>query len=162
MYRRIGGARTPPAGEDRALFDRVRAHGGSVRHPLDVRVFTSCRPAGRAPGGMADTVAGWIAQDEDAPLQETYGIDAALAPGHARIADLLSFRTLSAAIADARARIRQILQVHLQIEPVFRPTFGVHDGDRVAQMPEQLSDGVIAAARIVGLSRPVDEQDVAA
>lgn len=161
-YRRIGGAPTPPVGEDRALFDRVRAHGGVVRHPIDVRVFTSCRLTGRAPGGMADTVAAWIAQGEDAPLHETYGVDVALAPGQARIADRLSFRTLPAAIGEAQARIRRVLLAHPQIEPVRRPTLGAHHCDRVAQMPEQLGDGVVAAARIVGLPRPVDEQEVAA
>ena len=50
-YRRTGGAPTPPVGEDKALFDAVRGSGGRVRHATDVRVTTSARLVGRAPGG---------------------------------------------------------------------------------------------------------------
>jgi hypothetical protein len=107
-YRRIGGAPTPPLGEDRALFDRVRAVGGRVCHPVRLRVFTSARVRGRAPGGMADTVAGWVRQDADAPLHETYAVEAALAPGGAGAGDCLTFRTLPAAVAEAQAMVRAL------------------------------------------------------
>jgi hypothetical protein len=69
-YRRIGGAPTPPVGEDKALFDRVRLFGGRVRHPTDVRVVTSARLVGRAPGGASDTLARWVAQPAGAPIEE--------------------------------------------------------------------------------------------
>ncbi|WP_375272442.1 glycosyltransferase [Sphingomonas sp.] len=105
-YRLIGGAPTPPLAEDRALFAAVRAAGGVVRHPLDVRVFTSSRLAGRAPGGMADAFARWITQGETEPLHETYAFPAALDPERAGPADQLSFATLSAAVAQAGAMIR--------------------------------------------------------
>jgi cellulose synthase/poly-beta-1,6-N-acetylglucosamine synthase-like glycosyltransferase len=62
LYRRIGGAPTPSVAEDRALFAAIREAGGRVRHPLDVRVFTSSRINGRAAGGMAETFARWIDQ----------------------------------------------------------------------------------------------------
>lgn len=68
-YRRIGGAPTPPVGEDRALFDAVRRAGGRVRHPLDVRVITSARLVGRAAGGASDTLARWGEQPEAAPIE---------------------------------------------------------------------------------------------
>lgn len=108
LYRRIGGAPTPRLAEDRALFERVRAHGGRVCHPVDVRAFTSCRSEGRAPGGMADTVATWIAQGEDEPLHETYALPSALEPGRADADDRLTFRTLPAAVADAQAMVRRL------------------------------------------------------
>ncbi len=165
VYRRIGGAPFPPVAEDRALFDRVRAHGGFVRHPIDVRVFTSCRPAGRAPGGMADTVAGWILQSEDAPLHETYRVDAALAPSRADAGDRLTFRTLPAAIAEARDRIRALRSASAaapQIEPVFRSSVALDHKDRVAEVPQQLAHRIVAGAGIVGLAGPVDEEEVAA
>lgn len=68
-YLRIGGAPTPPVGEDRALFEAVRRAGGRVRHPLDVRVLTSARLVGRAAGGASDTLARWGEQPEAAPIE---------------------------------------------------------------------------------------------
>jgi hypothetical protein len=65
IYRRIGGAPTPPVGEDKALFDAIRQAGGRVRHPTDVRVQTSARLVGRAPGGASDTLARWGEQADD-------------------------------------------------------------------------------------------------
>ena len=63
-YRRIGGAPTPPVGEDKALFEAIRQSGGRVRHPTDVRVTTSARLVGRAPGGASDTLALWGRLDD--------------------------------------------------------------------------------------------------
>ncbi len=64
-YRRTGGAPTPPVGEDKALFEAIRQAGGRVRHPTDVRVHTSARLTGRAPGGASDTLARWGEQGDD-------------------------------------------------------------------------------------------------
>lgn len=107
LYRRIGGAPTPCVGEDRALFAAVREAGGRVRHPLDVRVFTSSRTQGRASGGMAETFARWIEQDPDAPLHETYTLPHALDPAHPGHREQLTFETLPAAVASAQAMIRE-------------------------------------------------------
>lgn len=162
-YRRIGGAPTPPVAEDRALFAAVRAGVGRVRHPLDVRVFTSSRTEGRAPGGMADAFARWIAQDEDAPLHETYAFPAALDPERARSDDQLSFRTLPAATAAATAAIRaRRSAVAPQVQPVLLPPLLPDDLDRRAKGDPQLGDGVVAGLGIVGLAGPVDEKQVAA
>lgn len=161
MYRRIGGAPTPPVAEDRALFAAVRAAGGVVRHPIRVRALTSCRTVGRAPGGMADTVAGWVEQDEDAPLHETYVPDAAFAPGSATSADQLTFRTLPSAIAEAQARIRQ-LGAPPQVEPVLVAPLGREHLHIAAESVAQGSDRLVPALRIVGGTEPVDEQEVAA
>ena len=106
-YRRIGGAPTPPLAEDRALFAAVRATGGRVRHAVDVRVFTSCRFDGRAPGGMADTLARWAAQDEDAPVHETYTVAAMLGHAPRGPGQQLSFGTLPHALATAQRAIRE-------------------------------------------------------
>lgn len=165
MYRRIGGAPTPPLAEDRALFAAVRAAGGRVRHPVDVRVFTSCRLAGRAPGGMADTLARWLEQDEDAPLHETYGVSAALR-GEQREADCLSFRTLPGAIAEAQRLIRALREPPScpapEIEPIFFVPLRMDDRDVVPEQRTQLGDGIVPALGIVGLAGPMDEQEVAA
>lgn len=164
-YRRIGGAPTPALGEDRALFAAVRAAGGAVRHPVDVRVFTSCRTKGRAPGGMADTLAGWIHQDEDAPLHEIYDVDAALSPtgggAGAGAGDRLSFRTLPLALAEAQARIRA-LRTPPQVEPVFVPAIGRDLAHGIAQHGAERLDHPVPALRIVGGAEPVDKQEIAA
>lgn len=131
LYRRIGGAPTPPVAEDRALFDAVRAAGVRVRHPLDVRVFTSCRLAGRAPGGMADALAGWIAQGEDEPLHETYAVAAALRPALAGPEDRLTFRTLPAALAEAQARLRS--GARPEVQPIALAPLLARDPDGLAQ-----------------------------
>ena len=106
IYRRIGGAPTPHVAEDRALIAVVRAADPRIRHPLDVRVFTSSRIKGRAPGGMADTVARWITQGVNEPLHETYALPAALDPACARPDEQLSFQTLPCALAEAQEMIR--------------------------------------------------------
>lgn len=164
-YRRIGGAPTPPLGEDRALFAAVRAAGGRVRHPVDVRVFTSCRAVGRAPGGMADTVAGWIAQAEDAPLHETYAPDAALACAAARAEDRLSFRTLPSAIRDVQQAIRALrrdLAATPEVEPIAVVPLRQPHLHAVAEIGGEGGHRLVAAERIVGFPRPVDEEEVAA
>jgi len=161
LYRRIGGAPSPPLAEDRALFDRVRAHGGRVCHPVEVRTFTSARTAGRAPGGMADTVAAWIAQGEDAPLHETYALPGALAPLGAGAGERLSFRTLPAALAEARGAVRRLVQPP-QVEPVRLPPLGQHVHRAGAEPGAQEPHGLVPADGIVGVARPVDQEDVAA
>jgi hypothetical protein len=145
MYHRIGGAPTPPIAEDRALFAAVRAAGGRIRHPLDVRVFTSSRTEGRAPGGMADAFARWIVQSEDEPIHETYALRAALNPGAAPATEQLSFRSLPAAIGMAGAMIRSRRSgTTPQVEPVFVPPILADDDDgRVQQAPEH-SDCLVA------------------
>lgn len=172
LYRRIGGAPTPPVAEDRALFDRIRDHGGRIRHPLDVRVFTSCRTAGRAPGGMADAVARWVDQPETAPLHETYTIAAALNPVGATPQDQLSFATLPNAIAEAQALIRTFLngarpslapdRIHPpQIESIRLVPVAAHDGQPVAEGSSKLGNRVVPALGIIGFADPVDQHHMA-
>ena len=164
LYRRIGGAPTPPLAEDKALFDRIRAHGGRIRHPVDVRVFTSCRTEGRAPGGMADAVALWIGQTEDAPLHELYNVWASLAGG-ATVADQLCFRTLPGAQAEAHSRIRAVRggsKPLPRIEPIMIMPLRADIPERPAQRGSENGRGLIAAQGTVGLPDPVNQQEVAA
>lgn len=60
-YDRIGGAPIVPYGEDRALVRRFLDHDLPVFYSDASRVVTSCRLEGRAPGGMADTIASRLA-----------------------------------------------------------------------------------------------------
>lgn len=55
-YRRTGGLRPIPTGEDRALAEQVTNAGGRLRHSLAAQVAVSCRLDGRAAGGMAATI----------------------------------------------------------------------------------------------------------
>jgi hypothetical protein len=103
-YRQIGGAPAPPVGEDKALFGAVRASGGRVRHPLDVKVFTSCRLAGRAAGGTSDTLDLWGRQALDDPIHEVQPLNVAL--GLAAAGTPLTFADLPAEIDKARALLR--------------------------------------------------------
>jgi hypothetical protein len=103
-YRQIGGAPAPPVGEDKALFEAVRASGGRVRHPLDVKVFTSCRLAGRATGGTSDTLDLWGRQGLDDPIHEVQPLNVAL--GLAMSGQPLTFAGLPAETDKARALLR--------------------------------------------------------
>jgi cellulose synthase/poly-beta-1,6-N-acetylglucosamine synthase-like glycosyltransferase len=55
-YRRIGGLPCVPLGEDKAFAAELLRQDGKIRFCRDVRVLTSGRIYGRAPGGVADTL----------------------------------------------------------------------------------------------------------
>jgi len=55
-YLAVGGMPEIPLGEDGAFIARLIAQGLRVRHATDVCVTISARLAGRAPGGVADTI----------------------------------------------------------------------------------------------------------
>jgi len=106
MYQRISELPTPPIGEDKAVFEAVRKVGGRIRHPRDVRAFTSCRYDGRASGGMADTIALWGKQHEDAPIHGAWPLNVELGHTAQAKSGALTFRTLDREIAKARLLVR--------------------------------------------------------
>lgn len=55
-YRQVGGVPPIALGDDRAFVARLREHDFRIRHDTSVRVVTSGRLAGRAAGGVADTM----------------------------------------------------------------------------------------------------------
>lgn len=59
----LGGLDPLPFREDLALVSKARAAGYRLVHPLDVRVVVSARTRGRAPGGMADCLRGWLGEE---------------------------------------------------------------------------------------------------
>ena len=56
-YDAVGCFDPVPCGEDRAIAARLRRAGFRVAQPWGAVVVASCRLDGRAPGGMADTIA---------------------------------------------------------------------------------------------------------
>jgi len=106
-YAKVGGAPTPPVGEDKALFDAVRRWGGRVRHPTDVRVFTSPRLNGRARDGAADTLARWGSQGEDDPILGLESLNTVIG-AVPMVEPELTFATLAA----ETAKLRRLARLH--------------------------------------------------
>ncbi len=97
-YRRTGGAPTPAVGEDKALFDAIRQAGGRVRHPTDVRVTTSARLEGRAPGGASDTLALWGRQTDDEPIHGVTSVSGGSVSFASLIAETVGARRIAASL----------------------------------------------------------------
>lgn len=169
LYHRIGGVPTPPLGEDRALFTAVRAVGRHVRHPVDARVFTSCRLEGRAPGGMADTLNGWATQDDHAPVHETYTVATMLSDAPRGPSQRVTFASLPAELATAQTLISAggergssgRASAAPSIEPVLGPTLGHRDSEGAAQCGPEFVNRSVGALGIVGLPGPMHEEHAA-
>ncbi|WP_417742832.1 glycosyltransferase [Salipiger sp.] len=73
LYTETGGIPALPGNEDRAFAALAEDRGWRVRYSPTVRVSTSCRLDGRAPGGMADALAQRISDPD--PM-----VDSALEP----------------------------------------------------------------------------------
>ncbi|WP_439534015.1 glycosyltransferase [Polymorphobacter sp.] len=59
-----GGSPLVDLAEDRALHASLLRHDARIRHASSVRVFTSARTDGRAPGGFADLLSGYGADPQ--------------------------------------------------------------------------------------------------
>lgn len=70
VWEQVGGLPACPVGEDRAFYRALLRRDIPIRHAPDVRVRVSGRLIGRAQGGMANTMARRIIQ-QDAELDET-------------------------------------------------------------------------------------------
>ena len=69
VYRAVGGMPALPLREDLAFVSKARGAGYRLRHAPAVRIHVSARLAGRAAGGMADCLKGWMrAEAEGLPL----------------------------------------------------------------------------------------------
>ena len=62
-YVAVGGFAAMRCSEDRDIARRLALAGLRVAHPWDAVILASCRTAGRAPGGMADTIAARVRAD---------------------------------------------------------------------------------------------------
>lgn len=60
VYRSVGGLPALPRREDLAFVSRVRRAGYLLQHPRSVKVNVSARLDGRAEGGMATCLRGWV------------------------------------------------------------------------------------------------------
>ena len=64
-YRCVGGFRPIRCREDLDLVARLGADGFRLRHSLEARVTVSARISGRASGGMADCIRGWLEEEAE-------------------------------------------------------------------------------------------------
>jgi hypothetical protein len=65
VWRRAGGMPPVPTGEDRAFMENLRRVDARIRHAPAVRVVVSGRTQGRAAGGMAETIARRMIQQDE-------------------------------------------------------------------------------------------------
>lgn len=86
VYRAVGGMPALSFREDLGFVSRVLRAGFSLVHPMGVSVTVSARTEGRAPGGMADCVKSWLADEEaQKPIlvQDPLAVEARLLHRHA-------------------------------------------------------------------------------
>lgn len=109
-YHKTGGVPEVPLAEDRAFVSRLLEVDCKVRHSLDVRVWTSPRTEGRAPGGVADLISIYS-------KDRNYPCDAALLPVRNVIRRSSLQRQYAAAYHDrAEERLRR-LAARLRVAP---------------------------------------------
>ena len=125
LYRDVGGFPALAGSEDRVFAAAAEASGWRVRHSARARVSTSCRLEGRAPGGMAEALAGRITGAD--PL-----VDEALEPAaetvvrarlHRARREVLSRGRMAAGLlAGIEARLTGLERVRMRLSDVARET----------------------------------------
>lgn len=110
-FRAVGGVPIVPVGEDKALLDSCVRSGLAVRRDRRIRVGTSARLDGRAPGGMASTWRAWSAEGDATVIAGLDPVDALLPGAAGRPAGArrpIRLRALGAETARAEAVLRAI------------------------------------------------------
>jgi glycosyltransferase involved in cell wall biosynthesis len=64
VYEKLGGIPPLPCREDVTFVKNALQAGFQLRHPLDVKVEVSARLDGRAKGGMAECIRGWLRAEQ--------------------------------------------------------------------------------------------------
>lgn len=131
-YRRAGGMPAVPLAEDRRFFAALRRTDARIRHAPEITVTVSGRTAGRAEGGMADT----IHRRLSAP--DPY-LDSALEPaaGNARRAQLRRrFRHLFQSPHDPAVMHALSQDIGLPVAMVEQARYGRYFGEAWAYLEE--------------------------
>ncbi|MEQ8898691.1 MAG: glycosyltransferase family 2 protein [Roseovarius sp.] len=125
LYRDVGGFPALTGSEDRIFAATAEARAWRLRHSAQARVSTSCRLEGRAPGGMAEALAGRITGAD--PL-----VDETLEPAaetllrarlhHARRECLSRGRGAESALAAIETRLAAIERKRMRLSDVARET----------------------------------------
>jgi cellulose synthase/poly-beta-1,6-N-acetylglucosamine synthase-like glycosyltransferase len=123
LYQDTGGIPALPANEDRTFAANAEDRGWRVRHSEKVRVSTSCRLDGRAPGGMAEALARRISDSD--PL-----VDSALEPAdrtlqrshlrRARREDVTRFGPGSLQVAQIDRQLAGLKRIPMRLSDVER------------------------------------------
>lgn len=165
--RRCGGVPPVALAEDRAFAEALLRHDCLLRHDLGVRVVTSRRIDGRAPGGLADLLATYA-------TDVSYPCDAALEPAHAAHRRALARRRLRRCHAEAfsgrsvAALARTIGAAPEHIIACWRDMLGAswHALEQATPTlkrrrlyPRALARETAIATRILRLLRPADARD---
>jgi hypothetical protein len=161
-YRAMGGLPRQPLAEDRALIAALREKDFKVRHSLAVRVRTSRREVGRAPGGLADLVRSYACDD-------LHPCDAELEPILAAAERARSRRRLRLARrgdGEASLLARRLGLARSDVQAALAaPSFGVAWSrieaamphlKRVRLRPDQLPLEIARAERLLERLRPAD------
>lgn len=115
---RIGGTPLVDLAEDRALHAQLLAHDARIRHACDVRVATSARRDGRAPGGFADLLADYAGNPDV----------------------LADFALEPAAMTWRRARLRGAARRQWGTAPGFGAHWAAHEQHRLPRQRVALAD----------------------
>lgn len=88
VYRSVGGIDPVPCHEDRRMAAALARHDFRIARPWDAVSIASCRLRGRAPGGMADTIAA-RARAGRRLIAETHALERECAALERRLSDLV-------------------------------------------------------------------------